>query len=351
MKDEEIILGLFFADEDNLVYENIKCLGSLSEETKNDLKMLSFKFLGPVFLTAASGIENNWVIELIESSLSLSDTEVNSADVIQSFFTLNSSMITLEGSTNLFTLISTPFTEDIKLIYDEISEYIHPSILQGKIVNENLLGSRFNFDRFIQKELYRGLNLIEYSLGASRKVYWEERQQYYCVGVIERKNADDLRVSNLYTFDRNDPLRKKYLDFIPSYYVMSILPDYYEHLISETLNLFDKKGVSPNIRLIKLRYENKRVVYLEEYILENSIFKSYGAILVQKNELSEESHNLSYYRKILRTILSSKKNLRDVIKTVNPRFEDARWGTILDEELNQIANILDNDDEVETRVF
>ena len=189
MKAEEIILGLFYADEDNLVFDKIKCSEDFSEEEKSDLKMLSFKFLGPVFLTAATGIGNNWIIEFIESSLSLSDTETFDSDVIQSFFTLNSSMGTSDGKTNLFALISTPFTEDIKLIHDEISEYIHPSILQGKTVNENLLGSRFNFDRFILNELYRGLNLIEYSLGASRKSYWEERQQYYCVGVIERKNA------------------------------------------------------------------------------------------------------------------------------------------------------------------
>jgi len=350
MKDEEIILGLFFADENNLVFENIKCSEDFSEDRKNDLKMLSFRFLGPVFLTAATGLGNNWIIEFIESSLSLSDTEAYAADVIQSFFTLNSSMKTIDGYTNLFTLISTPFTEDIKLIQDEISEYIHPSILQGKIVNENLLGSRFKMDRFIQNELHRGLNLVEYSLGASRKSYWTERQQYYCVGVIERKNAEDLRVSNLYTFDKHNPLRKKYIDFIPSYYVMSILPDYYEHLISETLVLYNKKGVSPNISLIKLSNENKKVVYLEENILEHSINKSYGVILVQQKESTEENHNMSYYKKILRSILDSKKNLRDVIKTINPQFENVRWGTISDVELNQIADNLDNKDDFEVEV-
>jgi len=350
MKDEEIILGLFFADEDNLVFENIKCSENFSEEKKNELKMLSFKFLGPVFLTAASGIGNNWIIEFIESSLSLSDTDVYKADVIQSFFTFNSSIKTLDGNTNLFSLISTPFTEDIKLIHDVISNYIHPSILQGKIVNENLLGSRFKLDKFIHHELYRGIDLIEYSLGAARKVYWEERQQYYCVGVIERKNAIDLRISNLYTFDKYDPLRKKYLDFIPSFYVMSILPDYYEHLINETLDLYDKRGVSPKIRLIRLSHENKKVIYLEEFILENSIFKSYGVILVQQNPGTEEIHNLSYYRKILRNILDRKKNLRDVIKTINPYFEDVRWGAIIDGELNQIAEVLNGNDDFEREV-
>ena len=133
-------------------------------------------------------------------------------------------------------------------------------------------------------------------------------------------------------------------------YVMSILPDYYEHLISETLDLYDKRGVSPKIRLIRLIHENKKVIYLEEFILENSIFKSYGVILVQQNPGTEEIHNLSYYRKILRNILDRKKNLRDVIKIINPYFEDVRWGAILDEELNQIAEVLDNNDDFEMEV-
>jgi hypothetical protein len=131
---------------------------------------------------------------------------------------------------------------------------------------------------------------------------------------------------------------------------MAILPDYYEHLISDTLDLYNKRGVSPKIRLIKLSYENKKVLYLEEFILENSIFKSYGVILVQLSQSTEEIYNISYYRKNLRTILDRKKNLRDVIKSINPKFEDVRWGAILDEELNQIAEILDNNDDFEMEV-
>jgi len=350
MNDKEIILGLFYADEDNLVFDNIKCSDDFSEEKRNELKMLSFKFLGPVFLTAASGIGNNWKIESIEASLSLRYSKAIEADVIQSFFTLNSSIDTLEGSTNLFALISTPFTEDTKLIYDEISEYIHPSIMQGKVVNENLLGSRFNFSRFIEAELYRGINLIEYSLGSSRKMYWEEGQRYYCVGLIERKNSEDIRVSNLYTFDKNDPLRKRYLDFIPSYYVVSILPDYYEHLINETLELYNKKGVHPSIRSINLCYEDKKVVYLEEFTLDNGILNSYGVILVQQNEVTETNKNLSYFRKKLRLILDSKKDLKEILRLINPHFKEERWGTILDEELNRIGEVLDGDADFEFEV-
>lgn len=350
MNDKEIILGLFYADEDNLVFDNIKCSDDFSEEKRNELKMLSFRFLGPVFLTAASGIGNNWKIESIEASLSLRYSKAIEADVIQSFFTLNSSMDTLEGSTYLFALISTPFTEDIKLIYDEISKYVHPSIMQGKVVNENLLGSRFNFSRFIKAELYRGINLIEYSLGSSRKMYWEEGRRYYCVGLIERKNSEDIRDSNLYTFDKNDPLRKRYLDYIPSYYVMSILPDYYEHLISETLELYNKKGVYPSIRSINLCYEDKKVVYLEEFTLDNGILNSYGVILVQQNEVTETNKNLSYFKKKLRLILDSKKDLKEILRLINPHFKEERWGTILDEELNRIGEVLDNDADFEFEV-
>ena len=50
---ENIILGLFFADEDNLVFDNIKYSDKFTDMKINDIKMLSYKFLGPVFLTAA----------------------------------------------------------------------------------------------------------------------------------------------------------------------------------------------------------------------------------------------------------------------------------------------------------
>ena len=346
MNDEELILGLFYADASNLVYDKIKFSETFSEERKNELKMLSFKFLGPVFLTAASGIGNNWKIESIEATLSLSETKGVKANIIQSFFTLNSAIDHSEGITNLFALISTPFTEDTKLIYNEISHYIHPSIMQGKIVNENLLGSRFNFSRFMESELFRGINLIEYSLGASRKMYWEEEQRYYCVGLIERQTSKDVRMSNLYTFDKDDPIRYQFLDFIPSYYVMSILPDYYEHLISETLGLFNKKGVHPSIRSIKLRCKDKKVVYLEETVSKNNIQTSFGVILVQRREIMDENKNLSYFKKKLRLILESNKDWKKYLTNINPHFKEERWGAISDEELNRIGDVLDSELEV-----
>ncbi len=341
---ENIILGLFFADEDNLVFDNIKYSDNFTDMKINDIKMLSYKFLGPVFLTAATSIGENWKIEFIEASLSLRGANVDEVDVLQSFFTLNSSIETQDGASNLFALISTPYTEDVKLLYDEISNFIHPSITQSKIVNENLLGSRFNFNRMINSELERGLNLIEYSLGASRKAYWEEGQKYYCVGLIERKTGENIRTSNLYTFNKDDPLRKLYLEYIPSYYVMSILPDYYEHLISETLEVYEKKGISPNIRVIKLRYKDKKVVYLEEYLFENEISKSFGVILVQQNEETEENRKLSYFKKNLRLILDRNKDIKDSLKLINPNFVSERWGTISNEDLDKIGLILDKND-------
>jgi len=344
MKAEDIILGLFYADEDNLVFDKIKFSEKFNDMKINDIKMLSYRFLGPVFLTAATGLGNNWKIEFIEASLSLHNKNIEEADILQSFFTLNSSIETEEGTTNLFALISTPYTEDTKLIYDEISNYIHPSIIQSKLVNENLLGDRVDFNRLIDSELERGINLIEYSLGASRKSYWEEEQRYYCVGLIERKTGEDLRVSNLFTCNKDDFLRKVFLDYIPSYYVMAILPDYYERLISETLEAYDKRGIYPNIRRIKLNYRDKKVVYLEENVIENGVSKSYGVILVQHFEETEESKMISYYKKNLRLLLDTNRDLKDILALINPHLKFERWGAISNEDLDKIGLILDKRD-------
>ncbi|MFW9874072.1 MAG: hypothetical protein ACFFG0_13270 [Candidatus Thorarchaeota archaeon] len=181
-------------------------------------------------------------------------------------------------------------------------------------------------------------------------MYWDEGHKYYCVELIERKNSEVLRDSNLYTFDKNDPLRKSYLKFIPSYYAMSILPDYYEHLISDTLELYNKKGVYPCIRTIKLSYEDKKVVYLEEFIIEGGIVRSYGVILDQQDDIREMNKHLSYFRKKLRSALDSKKDLKEILGSINPHFKDDRWKTILDKELNKIGEILDSNADFEFEV-
>ena len=64
MNDKDLILGLFYSDEDNLIYERFS--QDLSDESEKSLKMLSYKFLGPLFFTAASGNGSNWKIESID---------------------------------------------------------------------------------------------------------------------------------------------------------------------------------------------------------------------------------------------------------------------------------------------
>ena len=340
MKDNDTILGLFFADKDNLIYDDIKFSGTLSEESKNQLNMLSYKFLGPVFLTAASSNGDTWRIDKIESSLSHYQGKIT--DFLQSFFSLNSSIKSEEGVSNLFTLIGSPHTEDIKDIYNILTKYVHPSMIQGKIVNEDLLGNRFNFHKFIKLELVRGLNLIDYSLGSSRKVYWEEQHNYSCVGLIERIITEEKKKANLYTYDEVNPLRKVALDFIPSYYVMVVLPDYYENLIAETLKIFNKTSVIADIRLIDLSNQNKKVIYLEEFLVENKTKRSYGVILVQDNDALSNPNKFSYYRKNLRLLLDGNKELNEFLKVFNEGFNSKKWETQTDEALSKIGAILDN---------
>jgi len=341
---KDLILGLFFSDENNLVHDTLKFSEDLSEESKSELKMLSFKFLGPLFLTAAAVESNNWRIELIESTLSLHQMKLNQeTDVIQSFFNLNSSMETEEGiNTNLFALIGSPYTEDIKDIKDKMVNYIHPIINQGKIVNEKLKTEGFRFDHFVRDELKRGIDLIEYSLGSSRKMYWEEQQKYNCVALIERKNAEDLKISNLYTVDLNDPIRPQLLDHFPSFYVMSVLPDYYEKLIANTLKIFEKSSIFPNIRKITLRLKDKRVIYLEEFLVDSSnITRSYGVVLICAVDTFQDAQNLSFYKKNLRLMLDANKSLDEILPKINPHFVLEKWETVSDENLNKIQQQLD----------
>ncbi len=340
MNDNDTILGLFFSDKNNLIYDNIKYSEILSEESKNQLKMLSYKFLGPVFLTAASGNGDTWRIGKIESSLSHYKGKLT--DFLQSFFSLNSSIISEEGVSNLFTLIGSPHTEDIKDIYDILTKYVHPSIVQGKIVNEDLLGNRFKFHKFIKSELIRGSHLIDYSLGSSRKVYWEEQHKYSCVGLIERIIKGENKVSNLYTYDENDPLRKEAIKFIPSYYVMCILPDFYENLIDETLQLFNKTSVYADIRLIEISNQHKKVIYLEEFHYESKVKRSYGVILVEDDEILGNPKKLSFYRKNLRLLLDGNKELNEFLKLFNVSFKFKKWETQTEAGLNKIGTILDS---------
>jgi len=342
MNNINAILGLFFANEDEMVYDKIKISEELTEERENNLKMLSFKYLGPVFLTEMCNKGNPWNIDLVESALILQNQGSYNEKSFQSFFNINSSNESIDGVANLSALIASPYTEDIKEIADELCDYILPSIIQGKIVEENFLGSRFKYSKFIQGELNRGINLIENSLGSSRKVYWEEQQNYYCVGLIERIVSKYYKASNLLTFDKDNSLRKKCLEFIPSYYIMAILPDYYERLIDETLKLYNVTTISPNIRLIKLHSQEKKVIYLEEYTGDKNMKKSYGAILIECTKGFSSSNNISFYKKNLRLLLDNNKDIQDIMLKINPNFAFKKWDTLSNERLNDLEANLDN---------
>ena len=342
MNNINAILGLFFANEDEMVYDKIKISEELTEERENNLKMLSFKYLGPVFLTEMCNKGNPWNIDFIESALILHNQGSYNEKRFQSFFNINSSNETIDGIANLSALIASPYTEDIKEIAEGLCEYILPAIIQGKIVEESYLGSRFKYSKFIQRELTRGLNLIDNSLGSARKVYWEEQHNYYCVGLIERVVSKYYKASNLITFDKDSVLRKKCLEFIPSYYVMAILPDYYEKLIDETLKLFNVTTIYPNIRLIKLHSHEKKVIYLEEYIVDKNIKKSYGVILIEDTEGFNDLNKIPFYKKNLRLILDQNKDVHDIMVKINPNFRFKKWDTLSNESLNDLEANLDN---------
>ncbi len=342
MKINQQILGLFFANEDEMVYDKIKISEDLTEERENNLKMLSFKYLGPIFLTEMCNKGNPWNIDFIESALILQNQGLYNEKTFQSFFNINASNEGEDGMANLSALIASPYTEDIKEIADGLCDYILPAIIQGKIVEENFLGSKFKYSKFIQKELTRGLNLIDYSLGSSRKVHWEEQHNYYCVGLIERIVSKYYKASNLFTFDKDNMLRKKCLEFIPSYYVMAILPDYYEKLIDETLNLFNVTTIYPNISLIKLHSHEKKVIYLEEYVVDKNIKKSYGAILIEDTEGFDNLNKISFYKKNLRLMVDGNKDISDIMLKINPNFGFKKWDTLSNESLNDLEANLDN---------
>jgi len=343
MKEANYILGLFFCTENNLIFEEIKVPGTLSKSALDGIRTLSLRYLGPIFLTKALKETSSWTIERIESSISINEAHGNVKDFLQSFFLLNSTIQFQGKITNLFAFIGSPYTEDIKIIYDKMDKLIHPSILQGKVVKEAIMGEDFRLENFLQAELKRGLSLIEYSLGSSRKIYWEAPIEYYCVGVIKRKIAEDKKESGLFTCDPEDVNRIEILKSIPSFYVISILPNYYEQRIKETLFLFDVSGLSPNIRLIKLSKEDKIVIYLEEYLIDDNVKESYGVILVNKVNLSSEPNKMIHYRQKLRQIIDKKKSFEQTVAEINPMINPfVNWGTLEKDPLHDIQNTLDS---------
>jgi hypothetical protein len=342
MSDKSLILGLFYSDEGKRVFDKIKYYKSLSDEHKSLIRPLSLRFLGPLLLAEGMVREKGWTLNRVESTLTF-DKNITQSEIIQSFTCLNSSK-SFEGSgTNLFTIIGSPYTEDIELIYQKLIKYIHPSIIEGKIVNESINKNEFDFAEFIDTELTRGINLIEHLLGSARKMNMEKKQDYYCIGIIERIESEDLEISNLYTFDFDDPLKDKYLSSIPAYYIMAILPDYYENRIIETLRIFKQDNVLPSIRLIDLSNQNKKVLYLEEFLIKNNEKKSYGLILINSDGKIKDSNDRTFYKQKIRLILDKNKNFEETVIEINQHINPfEKWNLNSTTSLSKLQNLLDN---------
>ncbi len=339
----DLLLGLFFSSEDSIIYEKIKLSKKISQTNKQHIKQLPLRFLGPLFMTLAYDAEKKWNINFIESTLSSNQEYIVEETFMQSFICLNSSVDEGDNMTYLFAFIGSPYTEDPKMIYEKMSKYIHQSIIQGRFVAQKTYGVAFNYDKFVNGELKRGVKLINHSLGSPRKMHWEEKKKYYSVGLIERKKMGDYVESNLYTFDTDDPLRTRSLNAIPSYYLMAILPNYFETRIVETLKLFEKTEIYPNIRTIKLSNSNSEVLYIEEFLIENQIRKSYGLILISTNEEFSESYDISFFKKKLRLLLGKKKNFEETVIEINSRINPFyKWSTNSEETLRNIIELLDS---------
>ena len=121
------------------------------------------------------------------------------------------------------------------------------------------------------------------------------------------------------------------------------MPDYYESRIIETLKLFNKTSVFPNIRTIKLSDRDKKVIYLEEFLLEENVKKSYGVILVPKTDKLEDANTLSSYTQKLRLILDKNKNIEETMVEINSSINPfEKWTTNTELGLIRIKNLLDN---------
>jgi hypothetical protein len=343
MESLDLLLGLFFSSEDSIVYDNIELSTKLPENNVQQIKLLPMRFLGPLFMTLAYDDKKKWNINFIESTLSSNQEYMIQESFMQSFLCLNSSVEIENNMTYLFAFIGSPYTEDPKVLYEKMNKYIHQSIIQGNYVNQKIYGVEFNYKTFVNGELRRGVNLIKHSLGSSRKMYWEEKKKYYSIGLIERKKNGDIVESGLYTFDTDDPLRTRFLNAIPSYYLMAILPDYFEIRILETLKLFEKKDIYPNIRTIKLSYSNVEVLYIEEFVVKDQIRRSYGLILVPTHEELEDCYDISFFKKKLRLILDEKRNFEKTIIEINSRINPFdKWSANSNEGLRNIKELLDN---------
>ena len=84
-KGSDFLLGLFYSDEETLVYDNIKLSHSLSKEVIQELKAMSLKFLGPLFMTSDLIKQKEWKIDYIETTLSPQTEQKLDETLMQSF--------------------------------------------------------------------------------------------------------------------------------------------------------------------------------------------------------------------------------------------------------------------------
>jgi hypothetical protein len=125
--------------------------------------------------------------------------------------------------------------------------------------------------------------------------------------------------------------------------LIAILPDYFENRIVETLDLFGKTEIYPNIRRIKLNGSNSEVLYIEEFLVENQIRKSIGLILIPRIDEASEYHEISFFKKKLRLILDKKKNFEKTVIEINPRINPfEKWSINSDKSLKNFKEFLDS---------
>ncbi|MFW9901474.1 MAG: hypothetical protein ACFFDY_09305 [Candidatus Thorarchaeota archaeon] len=342
-KGSEFLLGLFFSDDQTIVYDNIKLSYELQKETIHKLRAMSLNFLGPLIMARNLYNQKGWKIDYIETSLTPQIRMTVDDTLMQSFTCLNSTKKIAESITNLFGFIGSPYTEDLTMIYEKIDKYIHPSIIQEKLIAQTIYGTNFDFNLLIEDELKRGVDLIEHTLGSPRKMYWEEKISYSTVGVIKRTKNNEIFKTNLYTFDLDDILRQEALEHIPSYYYMGILPDYYEQQMNETLRLFGKNGLNTNIIKIKISNPEKVVLYIEEFATNTDGKTSYGLILIPSNEKIKEAQDLSFYKKKLRHMLNKNKDFERTVIELHSRINPFEtWNLNSDASLKNIEKQLDS---------
>lgn len=350
MEESDFIIGLFFVDEQNSLYKHIKYPENIKRKKKKQLKKLPLKYFNPDFLKISGEEDAKWKIEVIETLLSQKYGTIIDSIGLQSFFYLNSSSINeADEESNLFIIVGSPYTEEINMIYRRMADYIHPRMIQHRYYTQKTLEKKVKPSKFYEEEIPRGFNFIEYSLGSARKMYWQKPKKYYCVGLIERINSWDSSVkeTNIYTFAKESPLRSKFLDKIPSYRAMTLIQTYYEMLINETLDIFDKSKIISNISRIELSYQGKEVTYFEEFTERDGIKTSYGVVLIPEIEAIPEGKNKAYYKKHIRLILDGLKKPDEVLSKINPCFSIEKWSAISDEDLEKIRAQLDDLTELE----